>query len=39
MFPWKLYKEETNENIRLRKLPSVLLRIGECPSNSPFLKK
>ena len=24
-FPWKLYKEEINENIRLRKLPSVLL--------------
>ena len=24
-FPWKLYKEEINENIRLRKLLSVLL--------------
>jgi hypothetical protein len=24
-FPWKLYKEEINENIRLRKMPSVLL--------------
>ena len=24
-FPWKLFKEEINENIRLRKLPSVLL--------------
>jgi hypothetical protein len=24
-FPWKLCKEEINENIRFRKLPSVLL--------------
>ena len=24
-FPWKLYKEEINENIRLRKLPSIPL--------------